>query len=199
MSFFKFSNLWQFLTFSNASYDVTPFKTIMEKGQDQSPGETFLMTKKKMKKGVSKDLSAETFWADIMSYIVLITKAKEENPNWAPKKLLSELNLGYAEITVKSMPPLYFYNSDLGLSTPFILLYPKISFTEESLRTYQLFKIILRNLCFIFVNLYQYYTGPRQTKQCVSRRVMTEIHVKTNINLSHTLRSSKKLVCYKFI
>ena len=130
MSFFKFSNLWQFLTFSNASYDVTPFKT-MEKGQDQSPGETFLMTKKKMKKGVSKDLSAETFWADIMSYIVLITKAKEENPNWAPKKLLSELNLGYAEITVKSMPPLYFYNSDLGLSTPFILLYPKISFTEE--------------------------------------------------------------------
>jgi hypothetical protein len=89
------------------------------------------MTKKKMKKGVSKDLSAETFWADIMSYIVLITKAKEENPNWAPKKLLSELNLGYAEITVKSMPPLYFYNSDLGLSTPFILLYPKISFTEE--------------------------------------------------------------------
>ena len=34
----------------------------MEKGQDQSPGETFLMTKKKMKKGVSKDLSAETFW-----------------------------------------------------------------------------------------------------------------------------------------
>ena len=46
-----------------------------------------------------------------MSYIVLITKAKEENPNWAPKKLLSELNLGYVEITVKGMPPLYFNNS----------------------------------------------------------------------------------------
>jgi hypothetical protein len=55
-----------------------------------------------------------------MSYIVLITKPKEENPNWAPKKLLSELNLGYVEITVKGMPPVYFYNSDLGLSTPFI-------------------------------------------------------------------------------
>ena len=66
-----------------------------------------------------------------MSYIVLIAKVKEENPNWGPKKLLSELNLGYAEITVKGMPPLYFHNSDLELSTPFILLYTKISFTEE--------------------------------------------------------------------
>ena len=86
---------------------------------------------KRWKKGGSKDPNAETFWVDIMSYIVLITKPKEENPNWAPKKLLSELNLGYVEITVKGMPPVYFYNSDLGLSTPFILLYPKISFTEE--------------------------------------------------------------------
>jgi len=88
------------------------------------------MTKKKWKKGVSKDSYAETFWAD-MSYIVLITKAKEENPNWGPKKLLSELKLGYAERTVKGMPPLYFYNSDLELSTPFMLLYPQISFIKE--------------------------------------------------------------------
>ena len=39
------------------------------------------MTKKRRKKkGVTKDPNTETFWAD-MSYIVLITKAKEENPN----------------------------------------------------------------------------------------------------------------------
>jgi len=44
-----------------------------------------------------KDPNTETFWAD-MPYIVLITKAKEENPNWGPKKLLSELKLGYKEI-----------------------------------------------------------------------------------------------------
>ena len=31
-------------------------------------------------KGVSKDPNTETFWAD-MPFIVLITKAKEENPN----------------------------------------------------------------------------------------------------------------------
>jgi len=56
-----------------------------------------LITKRKRKKGVSKDPNIETFWADT-PYIVLITKAKEENPNWGPQKLLSELKLGYKEL-----------------------------------------------------------------------------------------------------
>jgi hypothetical protein len=49
-----------------------------------------------------------------MSYIVLITKAKEENPYWGPKKLLSELKLGYTERTAKGMLTLYFYDTEVG-------------------------------------------------------------------------------------
>ena len=69
--------------------------------------------REKKKKTVGKDQNAETFWED-MSYIVLITKAKEENPYWGPKKLLSELKLGYTERTAKGMLALYFYDTEVG-------------------------------------------------------------------------------------
>ena len=83
---------------------------MMEPRQDNIPDEGFLLTKKR-RKGVSKDPNTETFWAD-MPYIVLIAKAKEINPNWGPKKLLSELKLGNTERTVKGMLSLYFYDSE---------------------------------------------------------------------------------------
>jgi len=44
---------------THASYDITPFKTIMEKGQDQSPGKTFLMTKKKDEKKESAKIQMQ--------------------------------------------------------------------------------------------------------------------------------------------
>ena len=48
----KFSNIWPFFTFSNrrpmTSHPLgNVFEAMMEKGQDQIPGEGFLMTKDK--------------------------------------------------------------------------------------------------------------------------------------------------------
>ena len=93
-----------------ASNDVTPVNDGATTRQYPRWG---ILIDKKRRKGVSKDPNTETFWAD-MPYIILIAKTKEINPNWGPKKLLSELKLGYTERTVKGMLTLYFYDSKVG-------------------------------------------------------------------------------------